>query len=59
MAVKNDILDKEAITMVAASFSVHKFFTAFFRLPLAAFCKIKKMIEVCLYLIGVNVCENK
>ncbi len=44
---------------MAASFSVHKFFTAVFRLSLALFCKILKMIEICLCLMKANDFENE
>ena len=48
MAAINDIFYKEVTMTVVASFYVHEFFTAFFRLPLASFCKILEMKEVCL-----------
>ncbi len=41
---------REATTIGVASFLIHKFFTAFFRLSLGSFCKILKMKEVCLCL---------
>lgn len=59
MAVIKRHFYKEVTMMVVASFSVHKFFTAFFSLSLVPFCKLLRMAEVCVHFMEADDCEKK